>query len=58
MDPKASGQGLPENAYRQLKEGEVYKPIVPNDAPLPEVTGYSLFWGLFMRSFSLLLRLI
>ena len=51
MDPKASGQGLPENAYRPLKEGEVYKPVVPNDAPLPEVTG-------FMRSFSLLLRLI
>ncbi len=47
MDPKASGQVLPENAYRPLKEGEVYKPIVPNDAPLPEVTGYSLFWGLF-----------
>jgi putative OPT family oligopeptide transporter len=47
MDPKASGQGLPENAYRPLKEGEVYKPVVPNDAPLPEVTGYSLFWGLF-----------
>ena len=47
MDHQAQGKGLPENAYRSLKEGEVYKPVVPNDAPLPELTGYSLVWGLF-----------
>ncbi len=47
MDHQASGNGLPENAYRSLKEGEVYKPIVPNDAPLPEATTYSVLWGLF-----------
>jgi len=47
MEIQSKGKGLPENAYRQLKEGEVYKPVVPDDAPLPELTGYSLFWGLF-----------
>ncbi|MBN2423869.1 MAG: oligopeptide transporter, OPT family [Calditrichaceae bacterium] len=46
MDHQSSGKGLPENAYRQLKEGEVYQPVVPNDLPLPEATGYSVFWGL------------
>ncbi|MDY0295734.1 MAG: oligopeptide transporter, OPT family [Acidobacteriota bacterium] len=39
--------GLPENAYRKLEEGEVYHPVVPADRPLPEVTAYSLFWGMF-----------
>jgi len=38
---------LPENAYRKLKEGEEYVPIVPADKIVPEVTGYSLSWGLF-----------
>ena len=47
MEHQSSGKGLPENAYRKLNEGEVYKPVVPANAPLPEVTGYSLFWGMF-----------
>ncbi len=47
MDVLSSGKGLPENAYRKLKEGEVYMPVVPAEKPLPEVTGYSLFWGMF-----------
>lgn len=47
MDHQASGKGLPENAYRQLKEGEVYYPVVPDDAPLPEATRYSVLWGMF-----------
>ncbi len=38
---------LPENAYSKLKEGEVYKPVVPAEQIMPEVTAYSLFWGLF-----------
>ncbi|MBN1540563.1 oligopeptide transporter, OPT family [candidate division KSB1 bacterium] len=38
---------LPENAYRPLKPGEEYKPVVPVDKPLREVTLYSLLWGLF-----------
>ncbi|MGD9486791.1 MAG: OPT family oligopeptide transporter [Calditrichaceae bacterium] len=47
MDHQVSGKGLPENAYRFLKDGEVYKPVVPENTPLPEVTKYSLFWGMF-----------
>ncbi|MEJ2053432.1 MAG: OPT/YSL family transporter, partial [Calditrichaceae bacterium] len=47
MDVQASGKGLPENAYRKLKEGEEYSPVVPANAPLPELTGYSLSWGIF-----------
>ena len=38
---------LPENAYRPLKEGEKYEPVVPVAKPLREVTAYSLIWGLF-----------
>ena len=47
MDIQSTGKGLPENAYRKLKDGEVYLPVVPENAPLPELTGYSLAWGLF-----------
>lgn len=39
-------KSLPSNAYTGLKAGEKYLPLVPNDAPLPEVTPYSLTWGL------------
>jgi len=38
---------LPENAYRKLKPGEEYVPIVPAEKHLPEVTWYSVLWGLF-----------
>jgi len=36
---------LPDNAYTLLKPGEVYRPIVPPSATLPETTGRSIFWG-------------
>jgi putative OPT family oligopeptide transporter len=39
--------GLPENAYRELKKNEVYQPIIPDESPLPEVTAYSVLWGMF-----------
>jgi len=42
-----SRTSLPENAYRPLRENEEYQPVVPESAPLPEVTTYSLLWGLF-----------
>lgn len=45
MEP--SRLSLPENAYRPLKEGEVYIPVVPDDKPLREVTPWSVLWGLF-----------
>jgi len=47
MDHQSSGKGLPENAYRKLNDGEAYQPVVPENAPLKEVTAYSLIWGLF-----------
>ncbi len=40
-------RGLPSNAYRKLDPGEEYTPVVPADKFLPEITPYSLFWGLF-----------
>ena len=40
--------GLPENAYRELKEGEVYKPILGPDKQYREVTPWSVFWGIVM----------
>jgi len=36
---------LPENAYKPLHEGELYLPIVPASAELPELTSRSIFWG-------------
>jgi len=39
---------LPENAYRQLNSGESYRPVVPPDARLPELTARSILWGLFL----------
>ena len=41
-------QGLPENAYRELKEGEVYHPIMSPERTYREVTPWSVFWGLVM----------
>jgi len=39
---------LPDNAYKTLKPGESYKPIVPAPESLPELTGRSIAWGLFL----------
>lgn len=39
---------LPENAYRELTPGEEYKPVIPHDRSVKEVTGYSIFMGLLM----------
>jgi putative OPT family oligopeptide transporter len=38
---------LPENAYRKLNQGEEYIPVVPAGKIMPELTVYSLIWGLF-----------
>jgi putative OPT family oligopeptide transporter len=40
--------GLPSNAYTELKPGEEYKPIMPADRIFPEVTVYSVLTGLLM----------
>lgn len=40
--------GLPENASRELMEGEEYKPLLSPDKNYPEVNVRSVSWGLFM----------
>jgi putative OPT family oligopeptide transporter len=40
--------GLPENASRELREGEEYKPILSADRDYPEVNLRSVVWGLLM----------
>ena len=40
--------GLPENAYRELKEGEEYRPVMSPNKVYPEVTLWSVLWGLVM----------
>src|SRR5512142_1579207 len=39
--------GLPENAFRELGEGQVYLPVVPAEAKVPEVTARSIVQGFF-----------
>ena len=40
--------GLPENAFRPLKEGEEYKPLMSPDKKYPEVHAWSVTWGVLM----------
>lgn len=40
--------GLPENAFRELKEGEQYRPLMDPARNYPEVTGWSVTWGVLM----------
>ena len=40
--------GLPENAFRPLKEGEEYKPLMSPDKKYPEVNAWSVTWGVLM----------
>jgi putative OPT family oligopeptide transporter len=39
---------LPENAYRPLKPGESFQPIIPSTAKEPELTFRSIFWGVVL----------
>lgn len=41
-------KSLPENAYRELKAGEEYKPVMPASQLFPEVTFWSVAMGLLM----------
>ena len=40
---------LPENAYRELKPGETYVPMIPPEVTVPEVTGRSIIFGIAMN---------
>ena len=39
---------LPENAFRELKEGEKYEPIMSPAGNYPEVNAWSVTWGVLM----------
>jgi putative OPT family oligopeptide transporter len=48
MEQQSAPRVLPENAYKELKEGEVYRPVMDPAVPVPEVTPYSVLLGLAM----------
>lgn len=48
-NPETEG-GLPDNAYRELAEGERYQPIVPAESTVPEITARSIVFGLVMTA--------
>ena len=39
---------LPENAYRELKEGEEYQPVMQPGRAYPEANFWSIGWGILM----------
>ena len=39
---------LPENAFRELKEGEKYEPMMDAKGTYPEVNTWSVTWGIIM----------
>ena len=41
-------KGLPDNAYKELKPGEEYKPLMPATMTPREITPYSVIMGLLM----------
>ena len=40
--------GLPENAFRPLKKGETYEPVMSPKKNYPEVNLWSVLWGIGM----------
>ncbi len=40
--------GVPENAFRELKPGEVYNPLMSPGRKYPEVNLWSVLWGIAM----------
>lgn len=48
QEEKKEKTALPENAYRELKPGEVYKPIMSPERNYPEVNAWSVSIGIVM----------
>jgi putative OPT family oligopeptide transporter len=46
--PGFDASRLPDNAYKPLGTGEVYAPVVPTAAVVPESTWRSVLWGLLL----------
>lgn len=47
-DKEKEAVGLPENAFRELKDGEEYQPVMPAGKTYPEVNSWSITWGVLM----------
>jgi len=47
-DQDGKVKGLPENAYTELKPDEEYVPVMPSGKKVPEISAYSVTWGLIM----------
>lgn len=48
MEKEKNSQGLPENAFRPLVNGESYTPLMPAGSQPREVTVWSVCWGIVM----------
>lgn len=48
MEKEEKATSLPENAFRELKEGEAYEPLMSPEKQYREVTPWSLTWGIVM----------
>ena len=48
MAVETETKSLPLNAYQPLEKSEVYCPLVPPEAQLPELTARSIWWGVFL----------
>jgi putative OPT family oligopeptide transporter len=48
MEAESLNKRLPENAYKELKQGEEYHPVMAPHQTYPEVTVWSVIWGLVM----------
>ena len=48
MEQHKQNVSLPDNAYRELKEGEEYKPLMSANSSPAEVTPYSVSMGVIM----------
>lgn len=48
MESEKVKTSLPENAYRELKPGEEYTPVMPASTTPREVTPYSVTMGVLM----------
>ena len=47
-DKEKEAVGLPENAFRELRDGEEYQPVMPAGKTYPEVNSWSVTWGVLM----------
>lgn len=48
LDKVQKDVSLPDNAFRPLKEGEEYEPLMKSDKTYREVTPWSVVWGILM----------